>query len=107
MTKRISTILRSASLLALAASLAGCNGYSRRETISYQAGDAVAWNRAVHTIDPWPAASNDTSIPVSGRRVARAIETYETGGAAGTAAPQPLALVPVAPMVPGAGVPLK
>lgn len=107
MTKTITMILRSAGLLALAASLAGCNWYSRRETISYQAGDAVAWNRAVHTIDPWPVASNDTNIPVSGRRVARAIENYENGGAAVTAPPQPLTLVPMAPMVPGAGVPLK
>ena len=107
MTNPISMLLRSAGLLALAASLAGCNWYSRRETISYQAGDAVAWNRAVHTIDPWPAASNDSNIPVSGRRVARAIETYENGGASVTAPPPPLSLVPIAPMVPGAGVPLK
>ena len=76
----ITKILRVTALLGIAASLAGCeHWFARRETISYQGGDAVAWNRAVHTIDPWPAVSADTAIPVSGRRVARAIERYENG----------------------------
>jgi hypothetical protein len=30
-------------------------------------------------IDPWPDYAVDTRIPTSGRRVARAIEYYETG----------------------------
>jgi hypothetical protein len=76
----IRTTLRVASLFGIAAALAGCDHWlARRETISYQAGDAVAWNRAVHTIDPWPAASADTTIPLSGRRVTTVIERYESG----------------------------
>jgi ABC-type uncharacterized transport system auxiliary subunit len=86
-----------------ASTLAGCSEIlARRETISYQAGDAVAWNRAVHTIDPWPAASANTTIPVSGRRVVNAIETYENANAAKPTAPPPVTLVPLAPMTPGA-----
>jgi hypothetical protein len=70
------------SRLALAAALAytaaACTGYvERRETIAAHAGNAVAWNRAVHTIDPWPASAVRTEIEVSGRRVVDAIERYE------------------------------
>jgi hypothetical protein len=68
--------------LALAAALAllaaSCTQYvERRESIASYAGNAVAWNRAVHTIDPWPAAAARTNIEVSGRRVVDAIERYE------------------------------
>jgi hypothetical protein len=74
------TTLRTTALFGVALSLAGCeHWFARRETISYQGGDAVAWNRAIHMIDPWPAVSADTTIPVSGRRVANTIERYETG----------------------------
>ena len=94
-------ILRAAAILLAAGALAACQTLMRRETVSLQAGDAAAWNKAVHTIDPWPPGSNDTTIPVSGRRIARAIEAYEAGGppAEGSA---PLSMTPVVPLVPGA-----
>ena len=98
-------LLRAAGLISAAALLAGCqSSFSRQETISLHAGDAVAWNKAVHTIDPWPVAASDTSIPVSGRRVAQAVENYENGLAAPAAAPT-LGFVPLAPLAPGAAVP--
>jgi hypothetical protein len=53
--------------------------FQRHDSISYQAGDAVAANQAIHMIDPWPDYAVDTRIPTSGRRVARAIENYEAG----------------------------
>src|SRR5688572_31713613 len=92
-------------LLALfAALLAGCNSWiAHRETISYQAGDAVAWNKSVHTIDPWPAASRDTTIPTSGRRIARAIEAYENGQQAASGGGGGMA--PLAPIAVGGGTP--
>ena len=72
--------------LALAAAAAACTEYvERRETIAAHAGNAVAWNRAVHTIDP------RTDIAVSGRRVVDAIERYE--------APKPVNGGPPAPSV--------
>jgi hypothetical protein len=47
--------------LALAATtllVAGCQDYAaRRDTIAFHAGEAVAHNKAVHVIDPWPAAA--------------------------------------------------
>ncbi|WP_460449286.1 hypothetical protein [Alsobacter sp. SYSU BS001988] len=61
--------------------LAGCQeSLARRDAISFAAGDAIAYNKAVHIIDPWPAASVNPDIPTSGRRVADAIERYENHG---------------------------
>ena len=72
------TRLGAAAALALSLSAAACTRHvERRETIAAHAGNAVAWNRAVHTIDPWPAAAARTDIEVSGRRVVDAIERYE------------------------------
>jgi hypothetical protein len=95
-------LLRLAVLSGLVGALPACqSNFERKDPIGYAAGDAVAWNRSVHTIDPWPAASADTTIPVSGRRVAAAIERYEAGGAPPVAAP-PAGLVPIVPITPGA-----
>jgi hypothetical protein len=88
-TNLTGTILRAAAAIAVAASTAGCEWLARRESISCQAGDAIAWNKAVHTVDPWPAGSGNTTIPVSGRRVAAAVGRYENGAydGAGKGAP--------------------
>jgi hypothetical protein len=68
----------------------GCQNYAeRRDTIAFHAGEAGAYNRAVHTIDPWPAASANNDIEFDGRRMARAIELYEEAQAAAAAAPSP------------------
>jgi hypothetical protein len=85
-------------MLSFALATAGCQGnpyLERRETISYMAGDAVAVNRAIHTIDPWPVESADTTIPVSGRKVVDAIERYHKPPK-DAATPSPLAVVPLA-----------
>ena len=75
------TRLRWSARLALAAatlSVAGCQNYAaRRDTIAFHAGEAVAHNKAVHVIDPWPAAAARTDIAF-GPRAVRAIERYET-----------------------------
>jgi hypothetical protein len=81
--------------VALVATAAGCTEYvERRETIAAHAGNAVAWNRAVHTVDPWPASAARTDIEVSGRRVVDAIERYEAPRPAGGngAAPSVMAI---------------
>jgi hypothetical protein len=61
-----------------AAMLAGCSDiyYDRRETIALGADDAVAGNRAIHTIDPWPRHSADRNIAFNGERLQGAIERY-------------------------------
>jgi hypothetical protein len=61
-----------------AAMLAGCSDiyYDRRETIAFGAGDAVAGNRAIHTIDPWPRHSANRNLVFNGERMQRAVECY-------------------------------
>lgn len=87
---------------AVAAVVAGCtNQYvERRETLALHAGNAAAANRAIHTIDPWPAAAARADIEVSGRRMVDAIERYEAPKpqSGGAAAPGMIAL-PIAPPI--------
>ncbi|HKA79173.1 MAG TPA: hypothetical protein VKD43_04030, partial [Xanthobacteraceae bacterium] len=51
--------------------LAGCSDiyFDRRETISLGADDAVASNRAIHTVDPWPPHSGNRNITFNGERI--------------------------------------
>jgi hypothetical protein len=66
------------SLAAMTLLLTGCQEYfARRDTIAFHAGEAAAYNKAVHIIDPWPAASARTDIDFNGRRIVGAIERYE------------------------------
>jgi hypothetical protein len=53
--------------------------FDRRETISLHAGDAIAANIAVQTIDPWPRVAGNRNIPANGDRMAAAGERYRTG----------------------------
>ena len=81
------------SLAAICVLVTGCQDYAaRRDTIAFHAGEAVAYNKAVHTIDPWPAAAARADIDIDGPRAVRAMELYEQGGA-------PL-IVPSAPAAP-------
>jgi len=69
------------ALLAVAAMLGGCSSdiyFDRRDTVSLEAGDAVATNKVTHMIDPWPARSGDRDIPANGERMAAAGERYRT-----------------------------
>ncbi len=63
---------------ALLAACRDTNQYlSRRDTIMLGAGDAMAHNRAVHTIDPWAPHSKDTNIPADGKRMMVGIKRYQ------------------------------
>ncbi len=74
---------RAALALALAIPAAGCTDYlARRETLSMHSGDAVAYNKALQVIDPWPVHSARTSVGMDGQRAQRAIERYHSGEAA-------------------------
>ncbi len=48
-----------------------------RDTISLSAGDAVAQNKAVHTIDPWPAHSRNPNHVTDGKRMMVGMERYQ------------------------------
>ena len=70
------------AVLALATTtmLGGCTDIylDRRDTVSFGAGDAVAANRIVHMVDPWPARAGDRNIQHDGERMAAAAERYRT-----------------------------
>jgi hypothetical protein len=77
--------LRLGLLIGLIATLGlgGCADYlERRDTITFSAGEAQAWNKTVHVADPWPAHASNTRIDGDGQRVGRVIQSYSTGAAA-------------------------
>jgi hypothetical protein len=47
------------------------------DTVTMGAGDAVAVNKATHTIDPWPPESRNARIDQDGKRAHIAIKRYE------------------------------
>ena len=53
------------------------NYLQRSDTITLGAGDAVAHNNAVHTIDPWPSWARNDRINMEGNRAALAIKRYQ------------------------------
>jgi hypothetical protein len=73
------------SVTTLALSLAsGCKSdqlYEYRahtDKVTEGAGNASAANRAIHTIDPWPAYAEKTEINTDGKRALVAVRRYET-----------------------------
>jgi hypothetical protein len=78
--------LRHIAIAALIVSiaLAGCAEYmDRKDTIAFNAGEAVQTNVIAHVPDPWPAHSRNKNIAFSGERIARAVRRYECGPPAG------------------------
>lgn len=68
-----------ALVLLAALGLTGCTDYlERRQTIALNAGDAARANAAIHTIDPWPAVAQRTTLSHDGERLARVYERYRT-----------------------------
>ena len=70
--------LRLEAALTLAGLLAGCSDmyWDRREAISLASGDAVAGNKVVHMVDPWPPMSTQKNIAFDGTRAQAATERY-------------------------------
>lgn len=76
--KTITSAAMTAASLAALLVLGGCQeNLVRSDFISPHAGDAVAHNMAVQTIDPWPAHAYDTDIATSAKRQADARAKYE------------------------------
>jgi hypothetical protein len=75
-------ISRSLTALALAATtlLGACTDMylDRRDTVSFEAGDAVATNKMAHIIDPWPRAAGNRNLSFNGERMQGAAERYRT-----------------------------
>jgi hypothetical protein len=62
--------------------LSGCSDpglyLDRRDSIAFGAGDAVAANAAMQTVDPWPPESANTRLATNGQRMQSAVERYRT-----------------------------
>lgn len=72
--------VRMAALVAGALALQGCyeDRYTaHRDGVTFGAGDSIAANSAVHTIDPWPEASDNPDIDMDAERARIAIERYK------------------------------
>ena len=79
-------VLRVSMVAAIAVTmmtLAGCREgqYNRyrhaRDTITLSAGDSVAHNKAVQTIDPWPAYARKRHQTTDGNRVLLGMKRYQ------------------------------
>jgi hypothetical protein len=51
--------------------------FERRDTVTLQAGDALAANKAMQLRDPWPPYVHDRHIMYHGEVIAGAIERYK------------------------------
>jgi len=60
--------------------LGGCSDLytDRRDTIALGAGDAIAANNALQTIDPWPPYSGNNNLAFNGQRMQAAVKRYAT-----------------------------
>ena len=70
-----------AGLVACAIGLSGCSDiyFDRRESIAPWSGDAVAQNKVVQMVDPWPPYANNRNIAFNGEVMQRAQERYREG----------------------------
>ncbi len=85
-------ILSLALALAAPVVLGGCADYlNNRDTVTFGAGDAQAFNRASHVVDPWNRDSHNTAIASDGQWVDAAQRRRLILVPAGTAAPAPAA----------------
>jgi hypothetical protein len=96
---RADLITAAAVLAALA--LAGCDGkyVDRRDGVSFGAGDAVAANKAMQIIDPWPASSRTVTHGMRGEQAEAAMAKLRRRESGEEAAP------PAAAASPGAAPP--
>ena len=66
------------AVLAASLSLGACTDMylDHRDSVSFEAGNANASNKAIQTIDPWPAYAGERTIAYNGERAAAAAERY-------------------------------
>jgi len=76
---RTSVKRTAAAALVAGTILGGCSDiyYDRRETIALGADDAVAGNRAIHTLDPWPRRVGNPNLAFNGERMQSAVDRYQ------------------------------
>lgn len=78
-TKLMGRLVSGGLLLVLATAVAGCEEYrARRDSVTFEHGNANAHNIAVQTIDPWPPASSNKRIQVDGERTLIGVQRYKS-----------------------------
>jgi len=80
-SSKTASLSAAAAVVALATTLTGCSDIylDRRETVALNADNAVATNRIVQTIDPWPPYAANNNIAFNGDKMRSAAERYRTG----------------------------
>jgi hypothetical protein len=75
-TKRACRVIAAAA--GLGVTLGACSDiyYDRRDTIALSAGDAVATNKVLQMVDPWPRHSANKNLAFNGQRMQSAVERY-------------------------------
>lgn len=68
-----------AALLCGALSACAETYLERRDRLSFSSGEALAANRVVHMVDPWPRQAGNRDIAFDGERMRAAAERYRTG----------------------------
>ena len=70
-----------APVLILAVLLGACSELylDRRDSIGLSVGDALASDKAIQIVDPWPRLSNDRNIRFNGDKMQVAAARYRTG----------------------------
>ena len=72
--------MRALVIAALLTALGGCSEYfDRRDDVALTGGNAVATNKIVQMVDPWPPASANRDIAFDGNKMETAFERYRTG----------------------------
>lgn len=72
--------------LCVAILVSGCR-HESLDRLTLDAGDAIAANKAIHTIDPWPPGAFKRHQRTNGKRIADAYEAYQEKPPAPAAAP--------------------
>jgi len=64
-----------------ALALVGCSSqyFQRKDTVTFGAGDAVAWDNAQQIANPWPRSARNTRIPTNGEKGVQAVRQYVKG----------------------------
>ncbi len=83
MTNVRKTRVLTALTLGVAAMTGGCAAdyMSREDRISMSAGDAIATNKAIHVVDPWPSEGFNMRPRTMGQRVVAPVQRYRDGTA--------------------------
>ncbi len=78
------SVARVAGIVLLGAMLGACAQPNyltygdRTDSVTFQAGDAVAYNRVVQTENPWPRYARQTHIHMHGEKADLAIDRYKS-----------------------------